>query len=158
MSKEYKNKNGFTIVELIIVMAIIAILILMAVPTYKKYMSEAKELQYRANVETVTKAIMMFQAQNPDLEKNYQEYTTETEYDEWMGLTYIRPEFLQPYIQGDVIITDDEMQVMYDGYVRVEYTARRPNENYNFEIQVGGSYHDRPEGKEYGRYYYDEKK
>ncbi len=157
MRKKYKNKNGFTIVELIIVMAIIAVLILMAVPTYKKYIRDAKELQYRANVETVTKAIMMFQVQNPDFEKNYREYTSQTDYDEWMGLTYIRPEFLQPYIQGDVIITDDEMQEMYDGYVRVEYTAIRPEENYKFEIQVGGSYHDRPEGKEYGRYYYGEK-
>lgn len=41
-----KRKKGFTIVELVVVMAIIAILILIAVPQYTKYIQDANDTKY----------------------------------------------------------------------------------------------------------------
>ncbi len=157
MVKNIKAKQGFTIIELIIVMAIIGLLVLMAVPTYKEYYNNAKELQYEANVEAVEKAIMSFTVQYPDFEDDLKTYTTQTKYSTWTGFIYIKPKYLAPYFSESLTVTDDEMQEMHDGYIRVEYTAKKADEMYNFEIQVGGSTHDRPKGKEYGRYYYDPK-
>lgn len=53
--KVIKNK-GFTIVELIVVMAIIAILILIAVPTFTKYMEKADKTREVANASTIYKS------------------------------------------------------------------------------------------------------
>lgn len=57
MRKIIKNKNrGFTIVELIVVMAIIAILILIAVPAYTKYIDNAKRTSELGTEDTIYKA------------------------------------------------------------------------------------------------------
>ncbi len=49
-----KNKRkGFTIVELIVVMAIIAILTLIAVPTFTKYIDKAEDTTEAANAKTL---------------------------------------------------------------------------------------------------------
>lgn len=55
-NKLNKRNKGFTIVELIIVMAIIAILILMAIPAYSKYYIRAQKTYADANVRTLYKA------------------------------------------------------------------------------------------------------
>ncbi len=52
--KRHKNKhNGFTIVELIVVMAIIAILTLIAVPTFTKYIDKAEDTTEASNAKTL---------------------------------------------------------------------------------------------------------
>ncbi len=151
------GRKGFTIIELIIVMAIIAILTLIAVPMYNKYIKNAMDVKNEANVNLVIKAIIIFQTENPDFETNYTKYTTQTQYDGWMGLTYLKPECIEPYIDDSIVITDEEMHEMKDGDIRIEYSAVNNNKDYNFEIQVAGSDHNRQAGKEYGRYYYDKK-
>ncbi len=154
-----KIKKGFTLIELIVVIAIIGVLMMIATPVLKGYTTKANETKYLASSESVMKAIAMFTAEHPDFYQNFSDYTTQTNYGEWTGLTYIRPEFIEPYIDSNLKVTDDEMQKMDEdgGYVRIEYTGHRSNEDFNFEIQIGGSEHDRPEGKEYGRYYYEPK-
>ncbi len=53
-----KKRKGFTIVELIVVMAIIAILTLIAVPTFTKFLDDANETQETANAKTLYNAAM----------------------------------------------------------------------------------------------------
>ncbi len=151
------RRKGFTIIELIIVVTIVGILTLIAIPVYNKYIDNAQDVKNEANVNLVIKAIIIFQAEHPDFETNYKKYTTQTDYGEWMGLTYLKPEYIEPYIDSSIVITDDEMHEMEDGDIRIEYSAVNDKKDYNFEIQVAGSNHNRQDGKEYGRYYYDEK-
>ncbi len=53
-----KKRKGFTIVELIVVMAIIAILTLIAVPTFTKFIDDAAETTTEANARTLYEVAM----------------------------------------------------------------------------------------------------
>ncbi len=55
MKKQRKNK-GFTIVELIVVMAIIAVLILIAVPTLTKYLEDANKTSELGSANSIYKS------------------------------------------------------------------------------------------------------
>ncbi len=55
MKKQRKNK-GFTIVELIVVMAIIAVLILIAVPTFTKYLEDANKTSELGSASNIYKS------------------------------------------------------------------------------------------------------
>ncbi len=65
--QKFKHK-GFTIVELIIVMAIIAILTLIAVPTYTKFIKNAEQTKEAANADicyTAAYSVMLEEYYNP---------------------------------------------------------------------------------------------
>ncbi len=157
MIDKNNEKSGFTLIELIIVIAIIAILSAVALPRLSGYVDTAKESTYINTADVVYKGITAFMAATPDFETNYQKYTTTDKFDYGDGLTYLKPEYIEPFLQGIPEVTDDEMAYLYDGYVRIEYCAKRTNEEYDFEIQIGGANKDSADGKEYGRFYYNKK-
>ncbi len=67
-----KNKNkGFTIVELIVVMAIIGVLVLIAVPTLDKYLDNAEEVDRQAALRATYAATVAYYATNPLPEEGY---------------------------------------------------------------------------------------
>jgi prepilin-type N-terminal cleavage/methylation domain-containing protein len=59
-----KNKKGFTLVELIVVVAIIGILIAIAVPLYGNITEKAEARANEANIKLILGAIEMFRAEN----------------------------------------------------------------------------------------------
>lgn len=59
-----KNRKGFTLIELVIVVAIIGILILMILPQFNNITKSAKIRTFEANHRTVVSAMTMFQAEN----------------------------------------------------------------------------------------------
>ena len=48
-----KNKKGFTLIEIIVVVVILAVLMAVAVPSVMKYLSEADNAKYMAQARTV---------------------------------------------------------------------------------------------------------
>lgn len=54
--KNLKNKKGFTLVELIVVIAILGILALFLVPSFKGYSDDAKKQVAQSNARTVWEA------------------------------------------------------------------------------------------------------
>jgi len=54
---EAKRESGFTLVELMIVMAIISILVLLAIPNYKTAIRHAREAALKQDLQTMRAAI-----------------------------------------------------------------------------------------------------
>lgn len=67
--KNLKNKKGFTLVELIVVIAILGILALFLVPSFKGYSEDAKKQVAQGNVRTVWEA-----AKIAETKAEYNEY------------------------------------------------------------------------------------
>ena len=60
------NKKGFTLTELITVIAIIGLILLITIPVYTGVMNNNKEEKYKLYVETVEKAVLTY----ADIEEN----------------------------------------------------------------------------------------
>lgn len=60
--KNLKNKKGFTLVELIVVIAILGILALFLVPSFKGYSEDAKNQVAQSNARTVWEAAKIAEA------------------------------------------------------------------------------------------------
>ena len=59
-----KKRKGFTLIELVIVVAIIGILALMVVPQFNKVTDDAKKATFTSNHRTIVSAMGMYQAAN----------------------------------------------------------------------------------------------
>ena len=59
-----KNRKGFTLIELVIVIAILGILALYAVPKYQGLIEEARSSEARAQLGTVRSAMGIYYAKN----------------------------------------------------------------------------------------------
>lgn len=58
------GQKGFTLVELIVVMAILAILAAIAIPKYNQVTNNAKNNATQANMRTIVSAVELYQAAN----------------------------------------------------------------------------------------------
>jgi type IV pilus assembly protein PilA len=59
------QSNGFTLMELLIVMSIITVLMLIGFPTYRKVMKSTRELSAKKSMQTIQQAEMMYQQSYP---------------------------------------------------------------------------------------------
>lgn len=60
------NKKGFTLVELVIVVAVMAILVAIAIPTVGAVTRNAKVATYNSNAKTIESMIKLYVANNDD--------------------------------------------------------------------------------------------
>ncbi len=60
-----KSKKGFTLIELIVVLAILVVLAAIALPTFNGLIEDSKEKVANANARTVYTAARAYQAVNP---------------------------------------------------------------------------------------------
>ena len=79
MLQKLKNKKGFTLMEMLIVVAIIAVLVAIAIPTFTSSLNKAKGATDAANIRAGY-ASMMLQVLEGDLNGNTATITAGTEY------------------------------------------------------------------------------
>lgn len=60
------KKKGFTLIELIIVIAILALLIAIAIPKYQQSNLSAQATTHNANVRAIKNAAILYSVDNPD--------------------------------------------------------------------------------------------
>lgn len=65
MKKIEKNKKGFTFVEIIISIAIVAILIAVAIPAYKAIKTSAERTAHNANVDQISSVALLYFNDHP---------------------------------------------------------------------------------------------
>lgn len=68
LKKMLKEQKGFTLVELVVVIAILGILIAIAVPKFADITGNAQTRAQQATARTIMSAIVMAQADNPTTE------------------------------------------------------------------------------------------
>lgn len=64
-----KKKKGFTLIELVIVIAIIAILAAIAIPRYQKSKEKAREVAQKSNISMLTTAATLRQSEMKEGDK-----------------------------------------------------------------------------------------
>lgn len=79
MREMMKNRRGFTLIELIVVMAILALLLAIAIPRFGNVMSSSKDKAHKANIEMLERAGELYYAENQvssDVTFNKSNYNT----------------------------------------------------------------------------------
>jgi len=132
---KYKNKKGFTLIELVVVMAIIGILVLLAMPKFMGNTQQARLTQIKSDTKQVENASERYYIDNQD----------------WPRLTDV------PYTSAQILsfaqeITDKTGQVVTldstGNYYEIDYTklqkyVQKPKDNTHYIIQnpVGEIYY-----------------
>lgn len=62
--KNIIKRNGFTLVELLVVISIIAILTIVSVSSYKTAQIKARDAERKANLDSVSKSLMLYYTDN----------------------------------------------------------------------------------------------
>ena len=66
-TRRFRQPNGFTLMELLIVMAIITILTLLAIPNVPKLFKYAHEISAKQSLLTIQQAEMMYEGDYPNI-------------------------------------------------------------------------------------------
>lgn len=119
-----KNKNGFTLIELIVVIAIISVVITIAIPRLSTYISTAQNVSARAGAKNVYSAIMAYDADNMS-SKLPTNYTNE---------------MLEPYLDDNAIIVDAWPKNKNEYYIAY-YPSNKPPKfrMFYYDPSVGGN-------------------
>ena len=109
-----KKKKAFTLIELIIVIAILALLIAIAIPKYQKSNLSAQATAHNANVRVLKNAAILYSIDHPEEgkieEKNLKPYLESGEYPK-LAKAMHKSQFTVELKDGQVVVTPGPVKV-----------------------------------------------
>jgi type II secretion system protein G len=127
VKKFVKNKKGFTLIELVVVVAILGVLALLIVPNVVKRVDEAREAVVDANIKVINNAIKMYYA----AEGEYPDISNKS------GTTDL--EKLLTVLQSKEYLDADEVESAKKAFDGVTITVnKQENSNKVTSVQKGG--------------------
>lgn len=151
MLKKIKEKKGFTLAELLVVVAIIAVLVAISIPVFSVQLEKAREATDAANIraayaEVVTAALTEDRSMNNIEYDRSTETYSKTFYIKQKGAEWITDvEWPEDIIfESDMVVVGGSVTVSYtvpadssDEYVEVYYTEGRISSDvvYNLEAE-----------------------
>lgn len=152
MLKKMKEKKGFTLAELLVVVAIIAVLVAISIPVFSVQLEKAREATDAANIRAAY-AEVLTAALTEDQSTNNVEYDRSTEtYSKSFYIKQRGPEWITEvewpddiYFESDEVSVGGSCTVSYtlpldnsDAFVEVYYTEGRISSGaaYNLDIEV----------------------
>lgn len=104
LKKKLRSNKGFTLVEMVIVLAIIGVIAALAIPIYGNIMEKANQTADEANIKTVETAVAVYQAENGALPSIDEETNTEEAFNELItelhGAGYLKDATLEVNSDG----------------------------------------------------------
>lgn len=109
MKKTLRNKKGFTLAELLIVVAIIAVLVAIAIPIFTSQLEKAREATDLANVRAAYAEVAASALTNPDIDKEIKVTKKQTQAGwesagEIAGISYTKDDAGFPGGPGDITV------------------------------------------------------
>jgi len=135
MKNRFKNKKGFTIIELIVVMAIIGVLVLLAIPKFMGYTEKARVTEIKSNTKQLENASERYY-----IDKNDWPRLTDTPYTSAQLISFAQ-EITDKIGQ---VVTLDVTGSYYDiDYSKIQVYVQKPKDNTHYIIQnpVGEIYY-----------------
>ena len=130
--KKIKNTKGFTLMEMLIVVAIIAILIAIAIPTFNSSLNKAKVATDEANIRSGYAAVMTQLLTSDTAVTNDTTYTLKVD----GGVTGSAADYAtKGKPSADVDIAGHSVEAWEPGKT-VTYTVKTNNDGYDVEIAV----------------------
>ena len=113
------NKKGFTLAELLIVVAIIAVLVAISIPIFSAQLEKAKEATDMANIRSAYAEVVakyLGDSQKHEASVDLKSDTTNYESDENAEIAGVKYEEI---LKGDSILNTCEVKVTADGKVTI---------------------------------------
>lgn len=131
MNKHIKQTKGFTLIELIVVIAILVLLLALAIPSFMNTREKAQQVAFDRNVQTLHNAGTIFALENPDI-------------------STIWAPFANQVADKSIEITDNNLHDSWNGYVsKWPVDLTRKGGTYTVEIFKDGDVVVSP--SEYGK-------
>ncbi len=112
-----KNQKGFTLVELMVVVAILGVLVAIAIPVYNTVTFSAQQKSHNANVRTLEGAVEVYAADHPTILRTDMDVITV------LASVYIKEVPVNPLPTGTVVgtVTYSGAYTMTDGVISPTY-------------------------------------
>jgi len=140
--KNKKNKKGFTLIELIVVMAVIGILVLLAAPKFLGYTKDANVTAMQADAKILSNAGLMYNIDKESFPVKYTDANTNLKYDlgEEKVVTVANASDLEKYLKiVDPAYTSATVKLAeIDGTLLTSYIKNTKNPVVNYAIVMSG--------------------
>ncbi len=130
----WKEENGFTLIEMMIVVAIIAILTAVAIPKFSESLAMANTARVQADLQSLDTAIAMYRVQNgrvPQTLTDLKSYIDVENIKAPTGDVYVNGTLESNTTDANYTLSNDKTNSSFLGHSRAEFGKAKTNDDSN---------------------------